>query len=167
MRTLFILLALVLTMYTSRANDSGSVDSVRICGAVGCSYVNTSIPQVTWPTGKESKRTLSMAGYPSELIQLVKELEQFCGSRLISAHRPGARVRGSGHPSLHAVKRAVDMAGNPSCMYARLKGWPGGVSTDYARVQHIHISYAPSGMEWGSRFAHWQPRATKKRGFGG
>ena len=46
------------------------------------------------------------------------------------------------------------MRGNPSCIYAHLKGWPGGYSTDYAAVQHVHISYNPGGQEWGLHFAH-------------
>ena len=36
--------------------------------------------------------------------------------------------------SLHATGEAVDMRGNPSCVYAQLRDWPGGYSTDYGRV---------------------------------
>jgi hypothetical protein len=48
----------------------------------------------------------------------------------------------------------VDVRGNPRCIYAHLKRWPGGYSTDYAVVDHVHISYNPGGQEWGLRFAH-------------
>jgi hypothetical protein len=103
--------------------------------------------------GKTASRDLS--GFPSPLINKVREIESACGSHVISAFRPGARVAGTGHRSLHSIKRAVDMQGNPSCMYAHLRNWPGGYSTDYGRMQHIHISYAPGGQEWGARFAHY------------
>lgn len=56
--------------------------------------------------------------------------------------------------SLHATGEAVDMRGNPSCVYAQLKDWPGGYSTDYGRAKHIHISLAANGREAGLRFAH-------------
>lgn len=57
--------------------------------------------------------------------------------------------------SLHASGNAVDMQGNPTCIYAHLHGWPGGYSTDYSRVRHVHISYdAAGGREMGLRFAH-------------
>lgn len=93
----------------------------------------------------------------------VVELKEACGSRLISAHRPGARIAGSGHPSLHSVypARAADMSGNPSCIYAHLQGWRGGYSIDYGRVRHVHISWSPpgsgylAGKEWHARFAHY------------
>lgn len=107
---------------------------------------------------------LSLEGYPAPLIAKVREIEGACpGSKLISAFRPGAVVRGSGRPSLHATKRAADMRGNPSCIYARLRSWPGGVSTDYAQIRHVHFSYAPNGREWGARFAHYGSRQAKKR----
>lgn len=82
------------------------------------------------------------------------------GAYIMSAVRH-TRVRGSGRISLHASGRAVDMAGNPRCIYAQLQGWPGGYSVDYARVKHVHISYSPDGREWGARFAHWQPRRAR------
>ena len=84
----------------------------------------------------------------------VAEILQACKTKVVSAYRPGARIAGSGHLSQHARKRAVDVAGDPSCTYAHLKGWPGGYSTDYGSVGHVHISYDPNGHEWGLRFAH-------------
>ena len=36
--------------------------------------------------------------------------------------------------------------------HERLRGWPGGYSTDYGRVRHVHISLG--GREDGIRFAH-------------
>jgi hypothetical protein len=93
---------------------------------------------------------------PGALLAKVNELKAACGAKVVSAHRAGARTP-SGHVSNHAIGRAVDLQGNPGCMYARLKNWPGGVSTDYWTAPggpHVHISYNPGGMEWGLRFAH-------------
>lgn len=97
------------------------------------------------------------SGFPRPLVAKVNEIVSGCGSRIASAYRPGARVAGSGRVSNHALKKAVDVAGNPSCIYAHLKGWPGGYSTDYYSApggQHVHISYNPN-KEWGARFVHY------------
>lgn len=107
--------------------------------------------------------TLTLEGYPQPLISKVQEIKESCGSTVISAFRPGSRVRGSGRLSLHALHKAVDMKDNPSCIYAHLKGWPGGYSTDYGSVQHVHISYAPGGHEWGLRFAHYSGHRNRAR----
>jgi hypothetical protein len=82
------------------------------------------------------------------------------GSFILSAVRR-TRVRGSGKLSLHASGRAVDMAGNESCIRQQIAGWPGGASNDYYRVRpnHYHISYG--GSEMGKRFAHWKPRKSR------
>jgi hypothetical protein len=100
----------------------------------------------------------------SALASKVSEIISACGARLTSGYRPGARVAGSGHPSLHSVypARAADVAGNPSCIYSHLQGWQGGYSTDYGRVRHIHISFSPpgagylAGREWHARFGHYE-----------
>lgn len=97
------------------------------------------------------------------LAKKVSEIMSACSTRLISGYRPGARVAGSGHPSLHSVypSRAADVAGNPHCIYAHLQGWQGGYSIDYGSVRHVHLSYSPpgsgylAGREWHARFAHF------------
>lgn len=97
------------------------------------------------------------------LASKVGEIQSACGSHLISAYRPGARILGSGHPSLHSLypARAADLSGNPSCIYAHLRGWQGGYSIDYDRVRHVHVSWSPpgsghlAGKEWHARFAHY------------
>lgn len=75
------------------------------------------------------------------------------GSKVISAYRK-TRVKGTGHWSLHASGKAVDITGNPSCVAQRLKSWSGGASNDYWRIRphHYHVSYG--GSEMGLRFAH-------------
>jgi hypothetical protein len=102
----------------------------------------------TTPVGR------SMAGVVPALAAKVAQIQSACpGAHVISAVRH-TRIRGSGRMSLHATGEAVDMRGNPSCVYAQLRDWPGGYSTDYGRVQHIHISLAANGREAGLRFAH-------------
>ncbi len=93
-----------------------------------------------------------LRGVAPELAAKAREIVSACGSRVISGVRH-TRVAGTRRMSLHASGRAVDMAGNPGCIYARLRGWPGGYSTDYGRVRHVHIS-GPGGREDGLRFAH-------------
>lgn len=92
-----------------------------------------------------------LAGVYAPLAAKAREIEQACGSRVISGVRH-TRVAGSRRMSLHASGHAVDMAGNPGCIYAHLRGWSGGYSTDYGRVRHVHISLG--GREDGVRFAH-------------
>ncbi len=96
------------------------------------------------------------AHVPGALWAKVAQIKAACGSKVVSAHRPGSRTA-SGHISEHALGRAVDMQGNSACIYRMLRGWPGGYSTDYASAPggpHVHISYGPGGREWGQRFAH-------------
>src|SRR5215204_5553060 len=84
------------------------------------------------------------------LASKVRQIQSACGSVIISSVRR-TRVARSRHMSLHASGRAVDLRGNPRCMYAQLRGWTGrggGYSTDYGSVQHVHVSYG--GLEVGS-----------------
>ena len=100
--------------------------------------------------------SVSMAGVVAPLAAKAQQIVAACGSRVVSAVRRGARIS-SGHYSNHAAGRAVDIQGNPSCIYSMLRGWPGGVSTDYASAPggpHVHVSYSPHGMEWGLKFSH-------------
>jgi hypothetical protein len=105
-------------------------------------------------------RSMSLSGVTPVLASKAREIASSCGSSIIST------ISGRGRKSNHPIGRAVDMKGNPSCIYAHLKGWPGGYSTDYGKVQHVHISYNPGGQEWGLRFAHGGggPRATRYAG---
>lgn len=92
-----------------------------------------------------------VSGIIAPLAAKVVEIQSACGSKVISAVRH-TYVAGTRRISQHANGTAVDMAGNPSCIYSLLRGWAGGYSTDYARVKHVHISYG--GREHGIRFAH-------------
>lgn len=97
-------------------------------------------------------------GLPGPLAAAITNVQRQCpGFRVISAFRRGARVRGSGRPSLHASGRAADIAGGEfGCAYRVLAGFAGGMTTDAHRVRpnHIHLSWAPGGAEFGRRFAH-------------
>jgi hypothetical protein len=114
-------------------------------------------------TPRAVARGRSTKGYSTSLDKVVpalavkaREIVAACGSVVVSAHRPGARVRGTRTMSLHSrtPAEAVDLKGNPACIYSHLHGWRGGYSTDYARVKHVHISLSSDGRESGKRFAH-------------
>lgn len=96
-----------------------------------------------------------LAGVYGPLASKAREIESACGSRVISGLRH-TRVAGSRRMSLHASGHAIDIAGNPGCIYARLRGFRGGYSIDYGRVLHVHISLG--GGEDGARFAHYSSR---------
>lgn len=94
------------------------------------------------------------SGIVAPLAAKVAEIQSSCGSKVISGVRH-TYVAGTRRVSLHASGKAVDMAGNPGCIYSHLAGWSGGYSTDYARMAHVHISYdASGGREMGIRFVH-------------
>jgi hypothetical protein len=108
--------------------------------------------------------SISLAGIVAPLKAKAQEIVRACGSKVVSAYRPGARIP-SGQLSNHARHRAVDLRGNPSCIYARLRGWPGGVSIDYPRAPggpHVHVSYNRN-MEWRARFVHRHTRTYHAR----
>lgn len=108
-------------------------------------------------------RSTSLSGIVSpELISKTREIVSACGSVVVSARA------GRGYRSNHPIGRAVDLSGNPSCIYAHLHGWPGGYSTDYHSApggRHVHISYNPGGQEWGVRFVHNHGRHRHPRSY--
>jgi hypothetical protein len=107
----------------------------------------------------------SITGVVPALAAKVAQIQSACpGAHVISGLRH-TRIRGSGRMSLHATGEAVDMRGNPSCVYAQLRDWPGGYSTDYGRVQHVHISLAANGREAGLRFSHGGGKSHRHRRF--
>ena len=103
----------------------------------------------------------SLASVNGTLNAKAHEIVASCGSTVISAFRAGARIAGSGHASMHASGRAVDIRGNPGCIYSHLHGWAGGYSTDYDSVQHVHVSLG--GREDGLRFSHHSSRHAHRR----
>jgi hypothetical protein len=95
------------------------------------------------------------AGLVGPLQAKLASIQSACpGTHAISGVRH-TRIAGTRRMSLHAQGKAVDVRGPYGCIYAQLKGWSGGYSTDAGRVQHIHISYDNGGgREMGLRFAH-------------
>lgn len=94
--------------------------------------------------------SVSLAGVVAPLAEKARQIVSTCGSTIVSA------VAGRSRHSNHPLGRAVDLHGNPSCIYSLLHNWPGGYSTDYATapyIQHVHVSYNPK-FEWGARFVH-------------
>ena len=100
-----------------------------------------------------------LAGVYGPLAAKARQIVSACGSVVISGVRH-TRVAGSHRWSEHATGHAVDIRGNPACIYAHLRGWPGGYSTDYGRVLHTHISLG--GREDGLRFAHHHVRSNTR-----
>lgn len=119
----------------------------------------------TAPVERGAPARTSMAGVVPALAAKVAQIQSACpGAHVISAVRR-THIRGTRRLSLHATGEAVDMRGNPSCVYAQLRDWPGGYSTDYGRVKHIHISLAANGREAGLRFAHGGGKSHRHRRF--
>jgi hypothetical protein len=81
---------------------------------------------------------------PAHLTSALKQVEAECGSaRVISAHRPGARIRGSGHVSQHALcdgtHGAIDAVfSNRACALNALRKTNYTIIT-YGKSSHIHI----------------------------
>ena len=114
---------------------------------------------------RAARASTSMSGVVPALAAKVAQIQAACpGAHVISAIRH-TRIRGTRRLSLHATGEAVDMRGNASCVYAQLRDWPGGYSTDYGRVKHIHISLAANGREAGLRFVHGGGKSHRHRRF--
>lgn len=95
-----------------------------------------------------------LRGIVPPLANKVADLMVACpGTRPTSGVRR-TYVRGTRKRSQHWTGNAVDIVGNPRCMYPLLAKWPGGYSTDYHRVRpnHLHLSWG--GREHGKRFVH-------------
>jgi peptidase M15-like protein len=86
----------------------------------------------------------SMSCVPTVLRQTLEDLENHFGAvQVISTHRPGAKVAGTGHRSLHADCRAVDF-NPPRGKYQEVVAWlkqnhKGGIGTYSCGMHHIHI----------------------------
>ncbi len=94
-----------------------------------------------------------LTGIVPPLAVMARKLVAVCGARVTSGVRR-TYVRGTRKRSQHWTGQAVDIVGNPRCMYPMLAKWPGGYSTDYTRVKpnHLHLSWG--GREHGKRFVH-------------
>lgn len=81
---------------------------------------------------------------PGHLLSAFKQVEAQCGSaKVISAHRPGARIRGTGRVSQHSFcdgrRGAIDAVfSNRACALAALRKTNYTILT-YGKSSHIHI----------------------------
>ncbi len=125
-------------------------------------YIKPSSPNEKLVTIQEYKRSVcksrrgstSLARVVEPLKSKAQEIVRECGAVIVSTD-----CRGGATPN-HRNGLAVDIrmpgSKSPACIYAHLRGWPGGVSTDYwsaPGVRHVHFSYSRK-HEWGLRFAH-------------
>lgn len=117
------------------------------------------------PTGASTRRwgaghSATLSCLPASIRAALDRANAACGIKVISTYRPGARIAGTGHVSMHASCRAADFtAGAPACVLRALSGWNGKLSTDYGRARHYHIDdgrYA--------RFAHGGSRRYARNG---
>jgi len=85
---------------------------------------------------------------PGVLRQRLAQIRsKWGGVSVISTHRPGARIAGSGRRSFHASCRAVDFH-PPRGSYRAVVSWlkanhGGGVGTYSCGMHHIHIDNGP------------------------
>lgn len=103
-----------------------------------------------------------ISGIVAPLAAKVASIQSACpGTHVISGVRH-TRIKGSRKMSLHAEGKAVDVVGPYACIYAELRDWPGGYSTDAGRVRHVHISYdVQNGREMGIRFVHGRKKVRR------
>ena len=97
------------------------------------------------------RATVSTSCLPGSIKAALARVQSQCGGlTIISAHRGGARIAGSGKPSYHSSCRAADFTMRDyKCGMRVLAGWSGGLSTDPHRVAHLHMDTGPR-----IRFAH-------------
>lgn len=96
------------------------------------------------------RASVSLDGVVYSLANKVRSIQAACpGTKIISTIRHTLIAGGGGAVSKHASGRAVDVAGNYSCIYSQLHDWP-SYSTDGPRCRHVHISIGES------RFRHYR-----------
>lgn len=85
---------------------------------------------------------------PGSLAAKLNQIRaKFGPVQVVSTHRPGARIAGSGRPSYHASCRAVDF-NPPRGKYKQVLAWlkanhSGGVGSYSCGMHHIHIDTGP------------------------
>lgn len=144
------LIVAALGMLALLASIPSAAEATIACDRFGCQQRSDTMPAESQSIRGKS---VSLSGVVPELAAKARKIVATCGSRIISAVRR-SKIAGTRITSLHAYGRAVDLQGNPGCIYRLLAGWQGGVSTDYSAVRHVHVSFAPQGREWGLRFRH-------------
>jgi uncharacterized protein YcbK (DUF882 family) len=98
-----------------------------------------------------SSATTSESCLPGVIKARLAQVRKNFGSiQVVSTHRPGAKIRGSGNTSYHASCRAADFV-PPDGKYRKVTKWlyanhEGGVGT-YTCMNHIHIDNGPN-VRW-------------------
>jgi len=101
------------------------------------------LTSVALPTGSAEAGCI-----PSSLAAKLNQIRaKFGPVQVISTHRRGARIAGSGRPSYHASCRAVDF-NPPRGKYSQVLAWlkanhNGGVGSYSCGMHHIHIDTGP------------------------
>lgn len=97
-------------------------------------------PVISLAIARHQAASASTACLPASIKAALARAHAACGIRVISTLRPGARIAGTNHISMHASCRAADFtSANYACVYRVLAGWPGKLSIDAARMRHVHI----------------------------
>lgn len=110
-------------------------------------------PAFAGPKAKSagSGSSTSLACLPPELRSALADVEQKFGPvTVISTHRPGAVVAGTGRPSQHRDCGAVDFrpSGNRRAIIAHLRKDPRVKGLGIYRSGHIHIDAGPYRVTW-------------------
>lgn len=107
-----------------------------------------------------AKRFLGrQSGLVAPLASKLASIQAACPGTVAVSGVRHTKIAGTNRWSLHVQGKAVDVQGPYRCIYVQLRGWPGGYSTDAARMRHIHISYdAEGGREMGLAFRHGRHR---------
>ena len=101
-------------------------------------------PTLFTQSAKAAKTSCLPASVKARLNQI---RQKFGPIKIVSTHRPGARIAGSGKKSYHASCRAVDFH-PPKGKYSAVVKWlkanhKGGVGTYSCGMHHIHIDNGP------------------------
>jgi len=116
---------------------------VSICVFSILSFLSTTNILLTQANAKPPTSCL-----PGSVKTRLAQIRRKFGSiRIVSTHRPGARIAGSGKRSYHASCRAVDFHA-PKGKRAAVVRWlkknhKGGVGTYSCGMHHIHIDNGP------------------------
>lgn len=118
----------------------------RACGLAAVVALAAPVPEAQ-ARGATTGESCLPGSLKSRLAQVRKTFGRI---EVVSTHRPGARINGSGKTSYHASCRAVDFV-PPSGKYKTVVRWlyanhEGGVGT-YTCMNHIHIDNGPN-VRW-------------------
>lgn len=97
----------------------------------------------------EARPGVARSCLPGSLKTTLSQIESRFGPvQVISTHRPGAIVAGSGRPSRHANCQAVDFR-PPQGQFQAVAAWlkrnhNGGLGTYSCGMNHIHIDNGPN-----------------------